>query len=123
MVEAAVSSTWIHAENCVTFERNTSGQVGCSRWWYALLVSNRSIELSWRNTDITSKKTCVLEGRGFRPLIQWENWVSFSKKYSLQLRSFKVEIGSVWYKTPIQLTWINPRMCWRQNISLRIWSI
>jgi hypothetical protein len=87
------------------------------------LVSNRSIELSWRNTDITSKKTCVLEGRRFRPLIQWENWVSFSKKYSLQLRSFKVEIGSVWYKTSIQLTWINPRMCWRQNISLRIWSI
>jgi hypothetical protein len=27
MVEAAVSSTWIRAENCVSFERNTSGQV------------------------------------------------------------------------------------------------
>jgi hypothetical protein len=45
------------------FERNTSWNLGFSRWREVHFARNRSIQMSWRNTCISGKKTNCVRSR------------------------------------------------------------
>jgi hypothetical protein len=74
-----------HVAHCFTMrtelncERNTSCNLGVSRSWYALFASNTPIELSWRKTCISIKKSmCVRSGSIGHKVSLWE-WKKFFK--------------------------------------------
>jgi hypothetical protein len=58
----------------------------------------------------------VLEAWAPGTLFPFENWVPFWEECFLQLTSFKVGIGSVCSKRPMQLSWRNTCISWRINI-------
>jgi hypothetical protein len=55
----------------------------------------RTFQLSGRNTCISAKNTNYVWSFSISTLFPCEDWLMFSQKCFLQLRCFKVEVGSV----------------------------
>jgi hypothetical protein len=91
MLEAATSSTVCPCENSFSFWKECTLQISIFKVEFGHLVPTTSIQLSWRNTCISQKKTIHVRST----LFSCENCVSFGKEYFLNLRCFKGEIGCV----------------------------
>jgi hypothetical protein len=104
MLEAVASSTLFSVKNVLVFAMNTSWKSEFFRCRKAHCVTKRPIQLSWRNTCISQKKTNCVRSRASGTLFPCEKWVSFWKEYLLQLRLLKEEIGSLF---PVHLfSWV-----------------
>jgi hypothetical protein len=78
----------------LVFERYISWNVGFSRVWMSVYVTNRPIQLSWGNTCISPKETICVRRGVWRRLFPCVIWVRFCKEYFLQIIVFQVEKGS-----------------------------
>jgi hypothetical protein len=62
--------------------KNTSCNLGVSRWRLALFAPNRPLQLRWRNSCICPRKRSMLEASQFSTMFSCENGVSFERNIS-----------------------------------------
>jgi hypothetical protein len=98
MLHAPASYTFFSGEVRVRFERNPSCNVDLSRWFSALFLPSRRIQLRWRNTWISPKKPPVLDPGTSSILFPCENCFRFWKEYVLQLSGLNEVIGSLCFR-------------------------
>jgi hypothetical protein len=123
VVELGESSTLFASENWVGFVRNASCPLGNPRGRNDHFLPNTPIQLSWRNTTISRKKSIFLKGKASSTFFPCEHWVRFWKKTSCYL-GFSRWWGALFFPNRhVQLSWRNTCICQNKKICVRRWTI
>jgi hypothetical protein len=122
-LEGGASSTLLPVRIVWLLERNAFCESEFSRGRIPHFVQNRPMQLSWRNTCISLKKTIYVWRWSIKHVFSCDNWVVF-KRNTACLSGFNSGRNAHFVPNrPIQLSWRNTCTSWKKTIEVRRRSI